>query len=80
MNALEFPEHSYDKLILLDTIYWVAEIDKALASIVRLIKPGGKPGIFIANTPSMDDGPGACEPRGTWVARSLTKLNLDCGK
>ncbi len=45
MNALEFPEHSYDKLILIDTIYWVADIDKALASIVRLIKPGGKPAI-----------------------------------
>ena len=57
MKELEFPEHSYDKLILLDTIYWVADIDKTLASIVRLIKPGGKPGIIIANTPSMDDGP-----------------------
>jgi len=49
----------------------------ALASIVRLIKPGGKFGIFVANTPLMDDSPGACELRGTWIARSLTKLNLD---
>ena len=77
MNALEFPEHSFDQVISLDTIYWVADIDEALASIVRLIKPGGKLGIFIANTPQMDDSPSACEPRGTWVAKSLTKMGLD---
>ncbi len=77
MNALEFPKHSFDKVISLDTIYWVADIDNALASIVRLIKPGGRLGIFIANTPLMDDSPGACEPRGTWVAKSLTKKGLD---
>ena len=77
MNALEFPEHSFDKVISLDTIYWVADIDDALASIVRLIKPGGKLGIFIAHTPEIEDDPGTCEPHGTWVARSLIKLNLD---
>jgi ubiquinone/menaquinone biosynthesis C-methylase UbiE len=77
MNALEFPDHSFDKVISLDTIYWVADIDEALASIVRLLKPGGKLGIFIANTPLTDDSPGACESRGTWVAKSLQKMGLD---
>ena len=77
MNALGFPKHSFDQVISLDTIYWVADIDEALASIVRIIKPGGKLGIFIANTPLMDDSPGACEPRGTWVAKSLQKMGLD---
>lgn len=77
MNSLEFPERSFDKIISIDTIYWVADIEKALASIVRLIKPGGKLGIFVANTPLMDDGPGAYEPRGTWIARSLRNLSLN---
>jgi ubiquinone/menaquinone biosynthesis C-methylase UbiE len=77
MNALEFPTHSFDKVFSLDTIYWVADIDDALSSIVRLVKPGGKLGIFIANTPQMDDSPGAYEPRGTWVAKSLEKMGLD---
>jgi ubiquinone/menaquinone biosynthesis C-methylase UbiE len=71
MNALDFPDHSFDKVISLDTIYWVADIDEALASSVRLLKPGGKLGIFIANTPQMDDSPGAYEPHGTWVAKAL---------
>ena len=77
MNELEFPDHSFDKVISLDTIYWVADIDDALASIVRLVKPGGKLGIFIANTPLMDDSAGAYEPGGTWVAKSLQKMGLD---
>ena len=35
MNALEFPNHSFDKVISLDTIYWVADIDDALAPMSR---------------------------------------------
>jgi ubiquinone/menaquinone biosynthesis C-methylase UbiE len=77
MNALELPKQSFDAVISLDTIYWVADIDDALASIVRLIKPGGKLGIFIAVTPDADDSPSAYEPGGTWVAKSLTKMGLD---
>ncbi len=77
MNALELPDHSFDKVISLDTIYWVADIDDALASIVRLIKPGGRLGIFIAHTPEIEDGPGENEPHGTWVAKSLKQMGLD---
>lgn len=77
MNALEFPDHSFDKVTSLDTIYWVADIDDALASIVRLIKPGGKLGIFIAITPQMGDSPDSYEPRGNWVAKALREMNLE---
>ena len=77
MNSLDFAERSFDKVISIDTIYWVADIDDALASISRLLKPGGRLGIFVANTPLMDDASGAYEPDGTWIARSLRKLGLD---
>jgi ubiquinone/menaquinone biosynthesis C-methylase UbiE len=76
MNALDFPDHSFDKIISLDTIYWVADIDEALAAIVRLLKPGGKLGIFIAITPQMGDSPGGYEPHGNWVAKALQKQDL----
>lgn len=76
MNSLEFPDCSFDKVVSIDTIYWVADIDDALASITRLVKPGGRIGIFVANTPLMDDSPGAYELHGTWIAKSLTKLGL----
>lgn len=76
MNSLDFADQSFDKILSIDTIYWVADIDQALASIKRLIKPGGRMGIFVANTPLMDDSPGAYEPHGTWIAKSLAKLGL----
>lgn len=76
MNSLDFADRSFDKIVSIDTIYWVADIDEALASISRLIKPGGRMGIFIANTPLMDDSPGADEPHGTWIAKSLRKPGL----
>ena len=77
MNSLDFPDGSFDKIISIDTIYWAADIDDALTSINRLLKTGGRLGIFVANTPLMDDEPGAYEPDGTWIARSLRKLGLD---
>jgi ubiquinone/menaquinone biosynthesis C-methylase UbiE len=76
MNSLDFADRSFDKIVSIDTIYWVADIDEALASISRLINPGGRMGIFVANTPLMDDSPGAYEPHGTWIAKSLGKLGL----
>jgi ubiquinone/menaquinone biosynthesis C-methylase UbiE len=77
MNSLEFADRSFDKIISIDTIYWVADIDEALSSISRLLKPGGRLGIFVACTPLIEDEPGTVEPDGTWVARSLKKLGLD---
>lgn len=76
MNALEFADASFDKIASIDTIYWVADIDQALVAISKLLKPGGKLGIFIAHTPSIDDAPGMNEPNGTWVAKSLEDLDL----
>jgi len=76
MNALDYPDHSFDRVVSIDTIYWVANIDDALASISKLVKPGGRIGIFVANTPLMDDSQGAYELHGTWIAKSLKKLSL----
>jgi ubiquinone/menaquinone biosynthesis C-methylase UbiE len=76
MNSLDIADHSFDKVVSIDTIYWVADIDSALASISRLIKPGGHMAIFVANTPLMDDSPGAYEPNDTWIAKSVRKLSL----
>ena len=79
MNSLDFADRSFDKVVSIDTIYWVADINEALATISRLIKPGGRLGIFIAHTPLIDDTPGANEADGTWIAGSLRKLGLEYG-
>jgi ubiquinone/menaquinone biosynthesis C-methylase UbiE len=77
MNLLDFADHSFDKVVSIDTIYWVADIDKALASISRLIRPGGRMGIFFANTPLMGDVPGTYEPNGNWIAVALRNRGMD---
>jgi len=76
MNSLEFPAHSFDKILSLDTIYWVADIDVALTTIANLLRPNGKIAVYIAHTPLIDDHPNAHEPHGTWIAQSLVKLGL----
>ncbi len=77
MNALEFPEKSFDKIISLDTIYWVADIDTAVASLVQLIKPSGRLALFVSVTPEFEDGPDSYEPDSTWIALSLSRLGLE---
>ena len=76
MNALNFPDCSFDKIVLVDTIYWITNIDNALLSIARLVEPGGRIGIFVSNSPLLDDSPEAYELHGTWIARSMRKLGM----
>lgn len=77
MNSLDFAELSFDKVVLIDTIYWVADIDKTLASLVRLIKPGGRIGIFVSITPAINATPNTFEPDSNWIAMALKKRELD---
>lgn len=77
INALEFPENSFDTIISIDTIYWAADIDTTMASLVRLIKPSGRLALFISVTPELEDGPNSYEPDGTWIALSLSRLGLE---
>jgi ubiquinone/menaquinone biosynthesis C-methylase UbiE len=77
INDLQFADGSFDKVISIDTIYWVADMDLALASIARLTAPGGRIAIFIADEGSGGASPGATQAQDTEVARSLQRLGLD---
>jgi ubiquinone/menaquinone biosynthesis C-methylase UbiE len=76
MNALAFADESFNKIISIDTIYWVADTDDAIAAFVRLLKPNGRLGIFVACTPEIENEASAFEPDGTWIAKSLQKQGL----
>lgn len=47
MNALDLPESSFDKIISVDTLYWVADLTDTVAQVAKLLKPGGQMGIFM---------------------------------
>lgn len=76
MNALDFADSTFDAVVSVDTIYWVADLDEALATISQLLKPGGRLAIFVAITPAMGDSPATFVPNGNWVAEALTKRGL----
>jgi ubiquinone/menaquinone biosynthesis C-methylase UbiE len=76
MNALEFLEKSFDAIISIDTLYWVADLTKTMADLVKLLKPGGRMCVIM-----MDDVPQGRTAEGfsvdeTWLGQSLTELGI----
>ena len=47
MNSLDLPERSFDAVISLDTLYWVADLTNTLSQVAKLLKSGGQMGIFM---------------------------------
>ncbi len=76
MNTMELPTCSFDAAISLDTLYWVVDVKAALSSIVQLLKPGGRLGVFIAVTLEDCEDVTELEPHGTWLASALAELDL----
>lgn len=77
LNTLELPMRSYDSAILLDSIYWVADIGESLERIARTLRAGGQLGIFIVHTLEYCTRPEQLQIDKTPVATALSNLNLD---
>ena len=76
MNSLDLPEQSFDAVISLDTLYWVADMMDIMAQVAKLLKPSGQMGIFmLQHVPEgrTADDYGANE---TPLGQSLAKLGL----
>ncbi|MDX1402009.1 MAG: class I SAM-dependent methyltransferase, partial [Kiloniellales bacterium] len=76
MNSLDLPQRSFDKIISLDTLYWVADLKETLRQVVQLLKPGGQLGIFMLHgTP---DGHTAADTDAaqTSLSEALTSLDM----
>lgn len=76
MNALDLPNQSFDAVVSLDTLYWVADLTDTMAQVAKLLRPGGQMGIFmLTHVPEgrkVDDY-GANE---TPLGQSLAKLGV----
>jgi ubiquinone/menaquinone biosynthesis C-methylase UbiE len=71
MNHLDLPEGSFDAAIMIDTLYWVANIADSLKQIARTIKPGGQMGILHMHGPWHGDPPGTVPAEDTGVGKAL---------
>ena len=76
INALDFPPHTFDAVISLDTIYWVADLPAALSAIARTIRPGGQLAIFFEQRIEDGESTAHLEADGTEVARALQQAGL----
>lgn len=47
LNALNLPEQTFDRVISLDTLYWVVDLTDTMAQVAKLLRPGGQMGIFM---------------------------------
>lgn len=76
MNDLDLPAQSFDKVISIDTLYWVADLTDTLVQVAKLVKPGGQMGIFMLD--HVPDGRAAADygAAETALGQSLAKLNL----
>lgn len=77
MNELELPEKSFDVVVSLDTLYWVADLKKTITEIMKLLKPGGRIGIFMMS--DVEEGCTADEIKAgaTWLGETLAELGID---
>ena len=76
MNDLEFPAGSFDAVISLDTLYWAADLDETLSTLVTALKPGGRMGLFMNHHIEEGDDPAGLAPQCTKLSKTLSKLGL----
>jgi SAM-dependent methyltransferase len=77
MNALDLPDRSFDKIMCIDTLYWVSDLTDTVTQIARLVKPGGEIGIFMLH--HVPDGRAAADfsAAETTLGKALLGLGLD---
>jgi len=76
MNKLNLPDKSIDAVIALDTLYWAADLQATLSTLVRALRPGGRMGIFMNH--HIDDGEDSerLRPEHSKTWKALSKLGL----
>lgn len=77
LNDLDLEPVAYDAAVMIDSVYWLADIDTGLQRILEFLKPGGQLIIVIAQRLEASGDPDDIEIEGNFVARSLQRLNLD---
>jgi len=76
METMEFPGASFDALIAIDTLYFVENLETAVASMSQVIRPGGRMGIFYSQILRPEHPKDLLLPDGTKLAQALRANNL----
>ncbi len=77
MNALRFAPDSFDAIIAIDTLYFVADLNETLRQMKEMLRPGGQMGIFYDVWSWAVEDESELEPDTSKLAVGLTKLGLE---
>lgn len=76
LNAIALPQRSFDAVVSFDALYFVDDLGKTVADIVRLLTPGGRLGLFYSQVKTPESPPDILEATGTKLAKALYALDL----
>lgn len=76
LNALEFPDASFNAILSLDTIYWAADLPATLSRLRRMTRPGGRIGIFFEQKASGQHQAALLRAGGTELAQALEQAGI----
>lgn len=76
MNALDYPDHSFDAIIAIDTLYFVKDLNAVMRNLKRMLKPGGRMGIFWSQFVDEGDTADDLLPDHTKLAVAAREANL----
>ncbi|HPQ39211.1 MAG TPA: methyltransferase domain-containing protein [bacterium] len=78
MNDVKYPDHSFDAIIAIDTLYFVKNLKAVMKNLKRILKPGGRMGIFWSQFVDEDnqDAADVLLPDHTKLAAAAREANL----
>jgi ubiquinone/menaquinone biosynthesis C-methylase UbiE len=76
METLSFPKESFDTIIAIDTLYFVADVAALIERCLPFMMPGGQMGLFYTQVISPDESKEILLADNTRLANALQKLKL----
>lgn len=76
MNRLALPDASFDAAVSIDTLYYVDSLEETLRQVARVLKPGGRLGVFYTQWVVELEEAARLRPEGTDLAVALRRLGL----
>lgn len=77
MDSLDYKENSFDAIISIDTLYFVKDLESALKSMYRVLKPEGTAYIFYHVPPDVVNRSGSDPAQNSMLGNVLNCLNYE---
>lgn len=76
INNLDFPPSSFDAIIVIDSMYFIEDLDSSIKKMKKMLKSKGQMGIFYAQYREPDESIEILKAENTTVGKALLKNGL----